>query len=105
MIRDLLSRPDVSFGDISFVSIPKASKYTTMPTKKQQKQDHKLVAAEEDQGREARYIASTYKIPIKIVRAAMLDAGKNGKPSRSRKQIYDVLRKKYGYIIPTKKYS
>ena len=72
-----------------------------MPVKKHPKQDPKLVAFSENDGAEAKYIASHYKIKIAVVRATMYEVGKNGKPSRSRRMIYAALREK-GYKINVK---
>jgi len=68
------------------------------------KQDPKLVASVESHEGEVRYIAKTYKIPIKEVRLAMKASGKNGKPGRSRKMIYAKLHE-MGWVIKTKKYG
>lgn len=69
--------------------------------KKHPKMDRKLVAAVEDHEHEVKSIASNYKIPIKVVRATMLEVGKKGKPARSRRVVYAALRKK-GYTINTR---
>lgn len=55
--------------------------------------DHKLVSEEPH---EAQYIASKYKIPIKVVREVMKALG------TSRRRIYAALRAR-GYVINTKK--
>lgn len=60
------------------------------------KQDPKLVAAK--QKAEINYIASRFKIPVKVVRAAAKEAG------RSRAKVYAYLRK-LGYHIPTRKFK
>ncbi len=65
------------------------------------KQDHKLVSSKEDNEREIKYIASTYKIPIKVVRAAIAELKKEGKGYRSRRSVYAKLRE-MGYNIKTK---
>lgn len=72
-----------------------------MPVKKTKKMERKLVAFEDKDHQESRSIASYYKIPIAIVRAAMYEAGHNGKPARSRKNIYAKLTSK-GYDMTQK---
>ena len=67
-----------------------------MPVKKHKKMEPLLVAADEYS-----YIAKTYKIPIKIVRATAKEISKTNKPSRSRRMIYAALRFK-GYVINVK---
>ncbi len=64
--------------------------------------DPKLVAVKEASQGEMRYIASTYKIPIKYVRLAASVANKGDKPSRSRARIYKKLRE-MGFVIELKK--
>ena len=63
--------------------------------------DKKLVAFTEDDNREVKYIAYRYKIPLAVVKQAMKDIGKNGKPARSRGRIYTALRA-LGYAIKTR---
>lgn len=72
-----------------------------MSTKKSIKMDPKLVAEKESHEAEVRYIAKTFKVPITVLRKVMKDAGKDGKPSRSRTKIYAALRI-LGYIIKTR---
>jgi hypothetical protein len=69
--------------------------------KKSKKMDALLVAAKEHHESEVKYIAKHYKIHMAEVRKAMRLAGKNGKPSRSRKNIYAQLRL-MGYPIKTR---
>ncbi len=64
------------------------------------KQDRKLVAY--NQAHEIKYISSKFDVPKDVVKKAMIDCGKNSKPSRSRKVIYAALRQ-IGYEIITKK--
>lgn len=66
--------------------------------KKHPKMDKKLVAAKQSFESEVKYIASHYKIPIKKVREAMWNAGKGGKPARSREEVYAKL-KEMGLMI------
>lgn len=54
--------------------------------------DRKLVAAKQSDEEEIKYIAKTYRVPIKNVRAVMKEQGKNGKLCRSRAKIYNALR-------------
>lgn len=61
-------------------------------------QDRDRVAAKEHEESEVKYIAKTYKIPMKVVRATMAEIGKNGKPAVMRDDIYAALRLK-GYEI------
>lgn len=56
------------------------------------KMDKKLVS---EQPHEAQYIASKYKIPIRVVRQVMKEVG------QSRRKIYAALRL-MGYVINTK---
>lgn len=56
------------------------------------KMDRKLVASK--QPWEPQHIADKFDIPVGAVREAMDEAGKNGKPSRSRAKIYAKLREK-----------
>lgn len=69
--------------------------------KKSKKMESKLVSYKEDNKREARYISTTYKIPMKTVEDVMKKLGKNGKWCRSRKEIYKELRA-MGFVIPIK---
>lgn len=64
-------------------------------------QDRDRVAAKENEESEVKYIAKTYHIPMKVVRATMLEIGKNGKPAVMRDDIYAALRLK-GYVIDVK---
>lgn len=67
-----------------------------MPVKKNKKMEPKLVAKDE-----CSYISKTYKIPIKEVRKAKATGNKGDKPTRSRTNIYEKLRK-MGYVIDLK---
>ena len=71
--------------------------------KKKTVTDADLVASKEKFENEVKYIAKAFKIPIKVVRQAVNNANKSGKPCRSRKRIYEYLRA-LGYVIKTKKY-
>ena len=63
------------------------------------KVDKQLVARTQEH--EIDYIAGKYGIPKVYVYEAIREAGKDGKPSRSRKMIYYKLRE-IGYVINTK---
>jgi hypothetical protein len=62
------------------------------------KMDPKLVASVENSGSELKYIAKRYKVPMKALRAILLEIGQNGKPEHSRKEIYTELEKR-GYRV------
>ncbi|MES2428264.1 MAG: hypothetical protein V4560_14890 [Bacteroidota bacterium] len=72
-----------------------------MPVKKNKKMDGKLIAAKQNDESEVKYVARKYRIPIKIVRATMLEIKGNGKAARSRDAIYEALKLK-GYDTPVK---
>lgn len=62
------------------------------------KMDSVLVAQKENHESEIKYIASTYKVPIKVVRKVCKEQG------RSRKKVYAALRL-LGYVIKTRRFS
>ena len=86
---------------INSVTKISSHKKSIMANKKTGKQDPKLVAFTENDNREVKYIAAAYKIPLAVVKKAMKDLGKNGKPARSRGKIYAALRA-LGYVVATK---
>ncbi len=65
------------------------------------KLDHKLVAFEQRDNDEVKYIARKYNIPLAVVKQVIKYNGKKGKPARSRVKIYALLRI-LGYVIPTR---
>ncbi|WP_147202819.1 hypothetical protein [Segetibacter aerophilus] len=58
--------------------------------------DPKLVASKGNNESEVKELAKLYKVPIKELRAIMVEVGENGKPERSREEITDALKAK-GY--------
>lgn len=77
-----------------------------MAIKKSKNNDAKSVASKESW--ETSYICSVFKdkdgkqLKVSVLRTVMLNLGKNGKPSRSRRNIYVGLRA-MGFVYSPKK--
>jgi hypothetical protein len=62
------------------------------------KMDRRLVASEEDNGREVKRIAYIFKVPIKVLREVIKRLGADGNNARSMDLIYAELME-MGYKI------